>query len=68
MHTVDTEYSADSLEFSPHDPDLFVVGTYQLEPVESNPQAASSSDDEAELVTPPAKRKGLCLVYRASDA
>lgn len=68
LSSVDTVYSADSLEFSPHHPSIFAVGTYQLEkPVEEGGQPADDEtayDDEGNMKsTPAAKRRGRCLMY-----
>jgi hypothetical protein len=78
LSKVDTIYSADSLEFSPHHPRIFVVGTYQLEPAQPVVAEASiartsvldgeegeDGEVEVEMVTPAAKRKGRLLVYEA---
>lgn len=69
--SVDTVYSADSLEFSPHHPAIFTVGTYQLEKPEeaggapaTEPELMAGYDDDGNMVaTPAAKRRGRCLVY-----
>lgn len=66
-----TEYSADSVEFSPHHPSLLAVGTYQIEtpaPLPPPPPpkidtGEDSSDEEEVIITLPAKRKGRCLIY-----
>ncbi|KAL7414708.1 WD40-repeat-containing domain protein [Mrakia frigida] len=66
-----TVYSADSVEFSPHHPSVLAVGTYQIEtpaPLPPPPPpkvdtGEDSSDEEEVFVTPPAKRKGRCLIY-----
>lgn len=54
LHTVDTEYSADSVEWCPYDGlrDFFICATYQLE--ERQP-------DQSDV---PAKRKGRLYLYR----
>lgn len=54
LHTVDTEYSADSVEWCPYDGqrDFFICATYQLE--ERQP-------DEPDT---PAKRKGRLYLYQ----
>lgn len=79
LSKIDTIYSADSLEFSPHHPSIFVVGTYQLEPAQpvasATPARTSVLDGgegedgevEVEMVTPAAKRKGRLLVYEADE-
>jgi diphthamide biosynthesis protein 7 len=73
--SVDTDYSADSLEFSPHHPAIFAVGTYQLEkPAEesgtpSEPEPMAGYDDDGNMIaTPAAKRRGRCLVYETDVA
>lgn len=53
IHTIDTEYSADSIEWCPH-PDFstyFVCGTYQLE------------GDNTESTSPPCRRKGRIYLF-----
>lgn len=68
LFRVDTEYSADSVEWCP-DPrykDLFVCGTYQViapQPNESSETTRSDDDDEAPVVPVKTKRLGRCLVY-----
>ncbi|GAA5876195.1 hypothetical protein JCM16303_007053 [Sporobolomyces ruberrimus] len=51
---VDTEYSADSIEFCPSVPNLFACGTYQVNK-EDNPDV-----DESD---PTVTRTGRCLLY-----
>ncbi|XP_065366057.1 diphthine methyltransferase [Calliphora vicina] len=56
LHSIDTEYSADSIEWCPH-PDYnnyFVCGTYQLE---ENQEGSSTA-------TPPCRRKGRIYLYK----
>ncbi|GAA99174.1 uncharacterized protein L969DRAFT_93636 [Mixia osmundae IAM 14324] len=53
---VDTEYSADSVEFCPTVPSLLLCGTYQIAPDES---ALGETDD----ASPATVRLGRCLLY-----
>ena len=56
LQTIDTEYSADSIEWCPHPNfnNFFVCGTYQLE----------ENKNENIAVTPPCKRKGRIYLYK----
>ena len=68
MGSVDTIYSADSIEFSPVDPEIFVCGTYQIEKVEEDlPQDQGDKSDEEDSESPAIKRRGRALVYRVQD-
>lgn len=56
LHTINTEYSADSVEWCPHYnfKNYFVCGTYQLE----------ENQNENLPVTSPCKRKGRIYLYK----
>lgn len=68
---VDTEYSADSIEFCPHPgfEDLFVCGTYQV--LEPNTTAPSDGDDGEDLEVDASKRQtertGRLLLFQVTD-
>lgn len=49
LASVDTEYSADSIEFSPQHPDIFVCGTYQIQQIEVAPAAQSTLSPTQDL-------------------
>ncbi|XP_055611768.1 diphthine methyltransferase-like isoform X2 [Uranotaenia lowii] len=57
LHTYDTDYSADSIEWCPHNPyqQFFVCGTYQLDKHE-NPSTASNTEGST-------IRKGRILLF-----
>lgn len=73
ISTVDTVYSADSIEFCPGQSGLFACGTYQIEKEEVRPDISSTKDeskgadsdpDEPDaVVEPKVKRYGRCLLY-----
>jgi diphthamide biosynthesis protein 7 len=71
-----TVYSADSVEFSPFNPSIFVVGTYQIEkdPIVPPPAVVkdgtdkdadddSSDEEDAFEPSPTITRYGRCLLY-----
>ena len=72
IQSVDTEYSADCVEWCPFEPcqDIFVCGTYQvLEPkpaAEERRTAAEDSDEEDASDRPPkqTQRTGRLLVFQ----
>lgn len=59
IHTIDTVYSADSVEWCPHAnyQDLFVCGTYQLEDTTQQEEGQSQFDTKC-------KRKGRIYLFR----
>lgn len=59
LHSIDTVYSADSVEWCPHEPhhDLFVCGTYQLEDASQVDEGQSQFDTKC-------KRKGRIYFFR----
>ena len=64
MFSLDTEYSADSVEFCPDEEfsNILVCGTYQLS--ESAAKSALENAQEAQEVSSKEnKRLGRCLVY-----
>uniref|UniRef100_A0A1I8PQF6 methylated diphthine methylhydrolase n=2 Tax=Stomoxys calcitrans TaxID=35570 RepID=A0A1I8PQF6_STOCA len=61
IHTIDTEYSADSVEWCPH-PDfknLFVCGTYQLK---------ESSEENHDATMAACHRKGRIYLYKFDES
>ncbi|XP_058821215.1 diphthine methyltransferase-like isoform X1 [Topomyia yanbarensis] len=52
LHTYDTEYSADSVEWCPHSPHrhLFVCGTYQLDKDETNNSGSSQTTRKGRIL------------------
>jgi hypothetical protein len=77
LGSVDTVYSADSIEWAPSRNDIFVCGTYQIEKLESenkpaNEEIAEGSDDDDEAdpdtnTSPAIRRKGRALVYQVNN-
>lgn len=71
----DTVYSADSIEFSPIQQDIFVCGTYQIQKVEDTVKAegeqkevtGDSSDEEEVASAPKTRRLGRALVYQVAE-
>jgi hypothetical protein len=61
MLTFDTIFSADSVEFSPFDNDLFVIGTYQ---VLENKDGASNADNSLSTGT---QRTGRIYLFSVQD-
>lgn len=64
LTSVDTEYSADSIEFCPFEgfQDLFVCGTYQVqEPTEGSQIERDDGESDVKSVT---KRTGRLLLYQ----
>ncbi|KAI8124190.1 hypothetical protein FF38_08918 [Lucilia cuprina] len=57
LHTIDTEYSADSIEWCPHTDynNYFVCGTYQLE---------ENKETDSAAAPPPCRRKGRIYLYK----
>lgn len=76
LQSEDTVYSADSIEFSPVQHDIFVCGTYQIQKLEEAGKEEGSAvtepsdDDEDEPETgsaPKTKRLGRALVYQVAQ-
>lgn len=80
IQSVDTEYSADSIEFSPVQHDIFVCGTYQIEKLDEMNDKADiganqrtvhdeneDSEEEGSAAAPRTRRKGRALVYRVAE-
>jgi hypothetical protein len=66
LSSVDTEYSADSIEFSRQHPSIFVCGTYQIQQiVESAPAAAS---DQPDSTSPSHELAGLSVDDKDTDS
>lgn len=61
LGSVDTVYSADSIEFSPVSPEIFVCGTYQLQQTKS--EVVEEAGGEEPAPSPAARRLGRVLVY-----
>lgn len=77
IQSEDTVYSADSIEFSPIQHDIFVCGTYQIEKMEETKDNVKNEvsekfndgdDDEEEEAAsaPKTKRLGRALVYQVA--
>jgi diphthamide biosynthesis protein 7 len=69
---VDTEYSADCIEFCPFEgyQDIFICGTYQvLEPKTTDSNGNHDNEDDDTSTTPPkpTERTGRLLVCRVGD-
>ncbi|GAA5962055.1 hypothetical protein JCM3765_005505 [Sporobolomyces pararoseus] len=65
----DTEYSADSIEYCPSIPNLFVCGTYQVdkdqtEANSSKAAAAQSESEEGKSIKPVVVRTGRCYLFK----
>lgn len=71
LGSVDTVYSADSIEFCPVNPDIFVCGTYQLQKVEvessTSTKNAEDSDTDEPSASPATRRLGRALVYEVTE-
>jgi diphthamide biosynthesis protein 7 len=73
LQSEDTIYSADSIEFCPVRPDIFVCGTYQIEKLDED--QSPSREDETDPDTledqyssgPATRRLGRALVYRLAE-
>jgi diphthamide biosynthesis protein 7 len=77
IQSEDTVYSADSIEFSPVQHDIFVCGTYQIEKMEEmkdkvenevSQKSDNDDDDEEEEAAsaPKTRRLGRALVYQVA--
>ncbi|GAA6007225.1 hypothetical protein JCM11491_003051 [Sporobolomyces phaffii] len=62
---VDTEYSADSIEFCPSVAHLFACGTYQVDKEQAEPNHTHDEEQEQEPAPadPTVTRRGRCLLY-----
>ncbi|GAA5857230.1 hypothetical protein JCM8547_009386 [Rhodosporidiobolus lusitaniae] len=73
LASVDTEYSADAIEFCPGIPNLFACGTYQVVKGEGDETTQSKSgegDEEGEgesSSSPTVTRYGRCLLYEVDS-
>jgi hypothetical protein len=80
IQSVDTVYSADSIEFSPVQHDIFVCGTYQIEKLDeatgkvdkevsgkSEDNENGDSDNEDSSSGPKTRRLGRALVYQVAE-
>lgn len=75
LQSEDTVYSADSIEFSPVQQEIFVCGTYQIQkledalnPNEEHKATADDSDGEEEIASAPKTRRlGRALVYQVAE-
>lgn len=75
IQSEDTVYSADSIEFSSIQQDIFVCGTYQIQKVEDAAKAeeeqkeptGDSSDEEEAASAPKTRRLGRALVYQVAE-
>jgi hypothetical protein len=68
LGSVDTVYSADSIEFAPFRRDVFVCGTYQIEKLEEKrPDDINETEAENQSSSPEIKRSGRALVYQVRD-
>lgn len=69
LSSVDTEYSADSIEFCPSVPRLFACGTYQVSKEPSTTLPLDDNDDTRDDDDPPegrdptVTRTGRCLLF-----
>lgn len=80
IQSVDTVYSADSIEFSPVQHDIFVCGTYQIQKLDEIKDRADTealqrtADDKSEdsegegfAAAPRTRRLGRALVYQVAE-
>lgn len=75
LQSEDTVYSADSIEFSPVQQDIFVCGTYQIQKVEDTAKTEGeqkkvtedSGHDEETASAPKTRRLGRALVYQVAE-
>ncbi|GAA6005720.1 hypothetical protein JCM10207_005308 [Rhodosporidiobolus poonsookiae] len=68
LASVDTEYSADAIEFCPGIPNLFACGTYQVVKGETDAPAPPEDDNgEGESSSPTVTRYGRCLLYEVDS-
>ncbi|GAA5977333.1 hypothetical protein JCM11641_000067 [Rhodosporidiobolus odoratus] len=72
ISSVDTEYSADAIEFCPGNPHILACGTYQVVKGETEPAGGDAKvgqgeddeeDQEGESSSPIVTRYGRCLLY-----
>jgi diphthamide biosynthesis protein 7 len=66
---VDTEYSADCIEFCPFEgyQDIFICGTYQVIEPKSIPTAEEVEEQEQDVAPKQTERTGRLLLYRIGD-
>jgi hypothetical protein len=67
LGSVDTVYSADSIEWSPFRDDIFVCGTYQVQKLEGEKASIKEDQSEEESDSPAIKRLGRTLVYQVAE-
>lgn len=74
LASVDTVYSADSIEWAPFRGDVFACGTYQIEKLEGTKKTPTRDDDnddadEAPIdsSSPEIKRHGRVLIYQVTN-
>jgi hypothetical protein len=67
LGSVDTVYSADSIEWSPFRDDIFVCGTYQIQKLEGEKASIKGDQSEEESDSPAIKRLGRALVYQVAE-
>jgi hypothetical protein len=67
LGSVDTVYSADSIEWSPFRDDIFVCGTYQIQKLEGEKASIKEDQSEEESDSPAIKRLGRTLVYQVAE-